>query len=223
LQEQTRTIPIVFAGVSDPLGQGLVASLARPGGNLTGIANPEYSIVAKLLETLKQLVPTIVRAGLMLNPQNPSTAFYRHHFEAAAPALEVKPVVLPVREPIEIEQVIETFAREPHGGLVFPSDLTLLAHRQLVTALTARYRVPAIYSDRVMSTTGGLASYSADRTEMFRRGAWYVDRILRGEKPGELPVQEPARYELVFNLKTAAAQSLSIPPALLARADEVIE
>jgi putative ABC transport system substrate-binding protein len=223
VRQQTRSIPTVFVGVTDPLGQGYVESLARPGGNITGIASPEYSVVYKLLELLKEIAPTVQRAALVSNPENTSTVFYRRHFEAAAPALGVQAVIMPVQRPADIERAFETFAQQPHGGLVFPSDLTLLAHRQIVTALALRHRLPAIYSDRAMVTAGGLASYSADRTTMFQQGAVYVDRILRGEQPGDLPVQQPTRYELVINAKTATALGLAISTGLLARADEVVE
>jgi putative ABC transport system substrate-binding protein len=222
-QELTRSIPTVFVGVSDPLGQGLVPSLARPGGNLTGIALPPYSITAKLVEILKQIAPDVTRVALVLNPANPSTVFNRKEFEAAAPAFSIQPSVIPVKDAAEIGPAFAVFASEPHGGLVFPSDLTMLAHREIATAMAARYRLPAVYSDRVMATTGGLASYSADRTEMFRQGAAYVSRILRGEQAGELPVQQPVKFEFVINLKAADALGISMPPTILARADEVIE
>jgi putative tryptophan/tyrosine transport system substrate-binding protein len=223
IQGETRDIPTVFVGVSDPLGQGLVANLARPGGNLTGIANPEYTITAKLVEILKEMAPGIARIGLVLNPANPSASFNRRQFEAAAPNLGVEPHFIPVQQPADIETTFAAFARDQHGGLVFPSDLTILAHRALVTALAARHRLPAVYSDRAMAVAGGLASYSADRQEMFRQGAAYVNRILRGEKPGDLPVQQPTRYELVINTQAAKALGIALPDMLLARADEVIE
>lgn len=223
IRQETRSIPIVFVGVTDPLGQGMVASLARPGGNMTGISSPEYSVVAKLLEILKQIAPGTARAALVFNPENPSGVFYRRHFETAAQALAIQPAIMSVRQPGEIERAIEAFAREPHGGLVFPSDLTLLAQRRLVAATTSRHRLPAIYSDRAMVAAGGLISYSADRTEMFRRGASYVDRILRGEAPGDLPVQQPEAYELVVNLAAARALEFAVPQSILLRADEVIE
>jgi putative tryptophan/tyrosine transport system substrate-binding protein len=223
IQRATREVPTVFVGVSDPLGQGLVANLARPGGNLTGIANPEYTITAKLVEILKEMAPGVARIGLVLNPANPSTAFNRRQFEAVAQNLGIEPHFLPIEEPADIERAFSAFARDQHGGLVFPSDLTVLAHRALVTALAARHRLPAVYSDRAMAIAGGLASYSADRREMFRQGAAYVDRILRGEKPGDLPVQQPTRYELVINTQAARALGIALPDLLLARADEVIE
>jgi putative ABC transport system substrate-binding protein len=223
LQEQTRSIPTVFVGVSDPLGQGLVSRLARPGGNLTGIALPPYSVTAKLLEILKQIAPHVTRVALVSNPANPSTAFHRREFEAAAPAFALTPSMISIEDAGEIGPAFEAFAQEPRGGLVFPSDLTLLAHRAVATAMASQYRLPAIYSDRVMVTTGGLASYSADRTEMFRQGAAYVDRILRGEHAGDLPVQQPTRFEFVINIKAAEVLGLSVPTGILARADEVIE
>jgi putative tryptophan/tyrosine transport system substrate-binding protein len=223
IQQQTRSIPTVFVGVSDPLGQGLVSSLARPGGNLTGIASPSYSITEKLIEILKQVAPDVTRAALVLNPENPSTVFHQKEFEAAAPVFSIQPSIIPIKDAAEIRPAFEDFAREPNGGLVFPSDLTLLAHREIVTAMADRHRLPAIYSDRVIVATGGLASYSADRTEMFRQGAAYVNRILRGEQAGSLPVQQPTKFELVVNLKTAKTLGLDVPPSLLARADEVIE
>jgi putative tryptophan/tyrosine transport system substrate-binding protein len=223
VQEQSRSIPTVFAGVSDPLGQGLVPSLAKPGGNLTGIALPPYSITAKLVEILKQIAPDVSRVALVLNPANPSTPFNRKEFDAAASAFAVQPSMILLKDAAEIGPAFEAFASQPNGGLVFPSDLTMLAHRETVTATAARHRLPAIYSDRVMVTTGGLASYSADRTEMFRQGAVYVDRILRGEQAGELPVQQPTKFEFVLNLKAAEALGISMPASILARADEVIE
>jgi putative tryptophan/tyrosine transport system substrate-binding protein len=221
-QEQTRSIPTVFVGVSDPLGQGLVPSLARPGGNLTGIALPPYSITAKLVEILKQIAPDVTRVALALNPANPSTVFHRQEFEAAAAIFAVRPSVIEIKDAAEIGPLFEAFAGEPHGGLVFPSDLTMLAHREMVTEMVARHRLPAVYSDRVM-VTAGLVSYSADRTEMFRQGATYVSRILRGEPPGELPVQQPTKFEFVINLKAAKALGLTVPLTLQAQADEVIE
>jgi putative tryptophan/tyrosine transport system substrate-binding protein len=163
------------------LGQGLVPSLARPGGNLTGIALPPYSITAKLVEILNQIAPDVTRVALALNPANPSTVYHRQEFEAAAAIFAVRPIVIEIKDAAEIGPVFEAFAREPQGGLVFPSDLTMLAHRGMVTEMAARHRLPAVYSDLVMVAAGGLASYSADRTEMFRQGATYVSRILRDE------------------------------------------
>jgi putative tryptophan/tyrosine transport system substrate-binding protein len=223
IQERTRSIPTVFVGVSDPLGQGLVPSLARPGGNLTGIALPPYSITAKLVEILKQIAPHVTRAALVCNPANPSTPFHWKEFETAAAAFSLTPSLIPISDEADIGTSFEAFARQPDGGLVFPSDLTILAHRKTVTAIAARHGLPAIYSDRVMVATGGLASYSADRTEMFRQGAAYVDRILHGEQPGDLPVQQPTKFEFVVNLKAAKALGLEVPDTFIVQADEVIE
>jgi putative ABC transport system substrate-binding protein len=223
IQDQTRSTPTVFVGVSDPLGQGLVPSLARPGGNLTGIALPPYSITAKLVEILKQIAPEVTRAALVFNPANPSTVFHRKEFESAAPSFGITPSIIAIKDAAEIGPAFEAFGREARGALVFPSDLTMLAHRETVTAMAARHRLPAIYSDRVMVTIAGLASYSADRTDMFRQGAAYVDRILKGEQAGELPVQQPTKFEFVINLKAAEGLGLAMPPTILARADEVIE
>jgi len=223
VQKQTRTIPVVFVGVSDPLGRGLVTSLARPQGNLTGIALSEYSVVTKQVEILKEIAPSVTRAGLMFNPDNPSAAFHRTQFEAAAAALALGSVLLPVHHAADIEKSIESFARGPRGGLVFPSDLTILAQRDLVTAVLARHRLPAIYSDEAYTTAGGLVAYTADRTEMFRQGASYVARLLRGDAVADLPVVQPTRYKLIINLKAAKGLGIGVPLALQAQADEVIE
>jgi putative ABC transport system substrate-binding protein len=228
VQQQTRSIPIVFVGTSDPVGQGLVASLARPGGNTTGFslsefAGPTSPIIGKMLEILKEIAPDIARVALMFNAANPATAFHSRSFQAATATMGIQPTIIPIQRPAEIESAIAAFAGEPNGGMLFPSDLTLLAHRELVTGLVTRHRLPAIFADRVIVASGGLISYSADRTDMFRRAASYVDRILRGEKPGDLPVQQPTRYELVINVKAAQALGLAVPPALMIRADEVIE
>ena len=223
VQKQTRTIPVVFVGVSDPLGRGLVTSLARPQGNLTGIALSEYSVVTKQVEILKEIAPSVTRAGLMFNPDNPSAAFHRTQFEAAAAALALGSVLLPVHQAADIEESIESFARGPRGGLVFPSDLTILAQRDLVTAVLARHRLPAIYSDEAYTTAGGLVAYTADRTEMFRQGASYVARLLRGDAVADLPVVQPTRYKLIINLKAAKGLGIGVPLALQAQADEVIE
>jgi len=222
IQQATRSIPTVFVWVTEPLGQG-ITSLARPGGNITGFAAPELSVFGKLPEILKQIAPHLTRAALLFNPDNPAGASYARQWESAAPALAMRPAVVPVHGPADIERAVESFAGEPNGGLLFPSDLTLLAHRELIIDLAARHRLPAIYADRIMVTSGGLVSYSADRTEMYRQAASYVDRILRGEKPGDLPVQQPTRFELVINLGTAKALGLTIPLTLQAQADEVIE
>jgi putative ABC transport system substrate-binding protein len=223
LQEQTRSIPVVFAGISDPVEQGIVTSFARPGGNIAGFTNFELSVFGKMLETLKQMVPNCTRVALIFNPDNATAVFVSRTFEALASALAMQASLVPVHDPSQIERAIESFAREPNGGLFFPPDVTLYIHRKLAIAQVARQRVPAIYSDPVMVKAGGLMSYAPDRSDIFRRAASYVDRILRGEKPGDLPVQQPTKLELVINLQTAKTLGLSIPLPLIARADEVIE
>jgi putative tryptophan/tyrosine transport system substrate-binding protein len=224
LRQQTRSIPIVLAGISDPAGQGLVATLARPGGNITGFSMFEFSVIGKMLETLKQTAPGIAGTALIYNPDNPATdLFVLPAFERAASTLGVQPAGFAVHDAAEIERAIEASARLPNGSLFFPPDVTVVIHRDLITALVARHRLPAIYSDPVLVRSGGLMSYSPDRVDIFRRAASYVDRILRGEKPGDLPVQQPVKFELVINLNTAKALGLSIPQSLLATADEVIQ
>jgi ABC-type uncharacterized transport system substrate-binding protein len=223
LQEQTQSIPVVFAGISDPVEQGIVASLARPGGNVTGFSSLELSVVGKMLELLKQIAPNITRAGFIFNPDNRTGVLLSRPFETLAAQFAIQPILLSVREPAEIERALDIFAREPNGGLLFPPDVTLYIHRQLVTAQIARHRLPAIYSDKVMVKAGGLMCYGPDRLDIFRRAASYVDRILRGEKPGDLPVQQPTKFELMINLTTARTLGIDVPPTLLALADEVIE
>jgi putative ABC transport system substrate-binding protein len=223
VQQQTRSIAVVFVGISDPVASGLVASLARPGGNLTGLSQIEFSLIEKLVEGLRELAPGITRVALISNPDNPATVLYSRSFEAAALSLAMRPVIFPVHEPGEIERAIEMFARELNGGVVFPPDLTILIHRKLVVSLAAKYRLPAVYTNRAYVADGGLMSYGVEVLDLYRRAASYVDRILRGEKPSELPVQQPTKYELLINLKAAKALGLTVPPTLLARADEVIE
>ena len=223
LQERTRTVPVVFAGISDPVETGVVPSLARPGGNLTGFTLFEYSMIGKMLEMLKRMSPGIDRAALIFSPDNPATVLSGRSFETSAPILGIQPTLSPVRAPAEIESAIETFARRPNGALLFPSDVTITLHRELVTRLALQHRLPAIYGDPVLVASGGLMSYGPDRIDIFRQSAGYVDRILRGEKPGDLPVQNPTRFQLVLNLRTARALGLDVPPTLLAIADGVIE
>jgi putative ABC transport system substrate-binding protein len=223
LKQMTREVPIVIAGAVDPVGAGLVASLARPGGNITGFSVLEVSVIGKTLEILKRIAPKVSRVALIYNPDIPSTVLYERSFKAAAPLLAVEPIVAHIHGMADIERVIETMARTQNGGIIFPPDITLIALREQIVATAARSRVPAIYSDSVFATFGGLAAYSADRVDLFRKAASYVDRILRGEKPGDLPVQEPTKYDFVINLKTAKALGLTIPPSLLAIADAVIE
>jgi putative ABC transport system substrate-binding protein len=221
LQRQTRTIPIVFVGVADPVGSGFIASLARPGGNLTGFMLYEASVAGKWLAMLKEIAPGLARAGLMYEPG--VSAFYLHSAEALAPSLAIELVPSPIKNAADIEHAIDSCARIPNSGLIVAPNLTTQWHRDLVIALTARYRLPAVYSYRSFVLEGGLMSYHTDYVEMFRQGARYVDRILRGAKPADLPAQTPTRYETVLNLKTAKALGLDVPPSLLVRADEVIE
>jgi putative ABC transport system substrate-binding protein len=223
VHEQTRSIPVVFLGTSDPVWRGLVASLARPGGNITGFALSEIPNVQKLLDILKEVAPHVRRVALLYNPDNPVTPQNIQVFNEVAASLGFEPVLAPVRQPTDTERAIEAHAQGPNGGLVLPSDLTLLAQRDLIVTAAARHRLPAVYADRAIVAVGGLISYSADRKDQFLRSAEYVNRILRGQKPAELPVQRPTKYELVINLKTAQSLGLEVPPALLAQADEVIE
>jgi putative ABC transport system substrate-binding protein len=223
LQQQTRTIPVVCAGLTDPVEQGIVSNLARPGGNITGFALYELSVPGKMLEMLKQMAPNITRVAFVFNPDNASAVYISRSFPALAAPLAIEPTLIPVHAPADIERAIKIFAREPNGGLFFPGDVTTTIHWQLVTAQVARLRLPAIYSDPVLVTGGGLMFYGPDRVDIFRRSASYVDRILRGEKPGDLPVQLPTKFQLVINLKAAAALGITVPQNLLVTADEVIE
>ena len=223
LKQMTREVPIIIAAATDPVGAGLVASLAHPGENITGFSIAEFSVIGKTLDVLKQIAPNVSRIALIYNPDNPSTAFFERSFRTAAPLLNVEPIVTHIHGITDSERAIQTMATTQNGGIIFPPDVTLLALREKIVAIVARSRVPTIYSDAVFTRIGGLASYSADRVELSRKAASYVDRVLRGEKPSDLPVQEPDKYELVINLKTAKALGLTVPPTLLATADEVIE
>jgi putative tryptophan/tyrosine transport system substrate-binding protein len=223
LRQQTRTVPVIFVGIGDPVEGGVVASFAKPGGNFTGFTLWEYSIIGKMLEMLKEISPSTSRAALVYNPDNPGTVIMARWFETVAAQLAVRPTLAPVHTAAEIEHAIEAFVSEPNGALLFPPDVTVTTHRDFIAALAARHRLPAIYFDPVIVFGGGLMSYSPDRVEMARQAASYADRILRGEKPGDLPVQQPTKYELVINLKAAKAIGLNVPPALIVRAVEVIE
>jgi putative ABC transport system substrate-binding protein len=223
IREATSQIPVVFIATSDPVGLGLVESLAHPGGNLTGFMLYEVSVAGKLVELLKELVPNLVRVGLVFNPDNTSAAGYWRSIEAVAKSRNVIPISLPVRDIGNILDAVDAFAREPEGGLVLPTDLTTIVNRDLIVALAARHRLPALYSSRSDVASGGLMSYGPDTTNLFVRSASYIDRILKGEKAADLPVQAPIKFELAINLKTAKAVGLTVPTTLLARADEVIE
>jgi putative ABC transport system substrate-binding protein len=223
LMQLTPTIPIIIPGAVDAVGEGFIKSLARPGGNVTGFAVLEFSILSKILDTLKVLAPATSRIAMIYNPDNPSTAQFRRLFESFALPLSVQPIIAPVHNIADIERAMESLATEPNGGVFFPPDFTTLALRDQVSDIIARLRLPAIYTDRLFVVSGGLASYDADRTDIFRRTASYVDRVLRGEKPGDLPFQQPTKYQLTINLKAARAIGLTIAPSLLDTADEVIE
>ena len=225
LLEATRNIPIVFASVSDPVGDRIVASFARPGGNVTGFTNVEASIGGKWLEILKELSPAVARVGFLFNPATSpgGGSYFLRPFEAAAPLFNVQPISTPVEDVVDIERAVAPLAVGANGGLIVNSDVFTTRHRAAIIAAAARHRVPAIYPFAYFAADGGLAAYGTDVRDLWRRAASYIDRILRGEKPADLPVQAPTKFELVINLKTAKALSLNIPAMLLARADEVIE
>jgi putative tryptophan/tyrosine transport system substrate-binding protein len=221
LQKVSRTLPIVFAAVTDPVGAGFVDSLARPGGNATGFMIYEYSLSAKWLELLKQIAPNVTRVAVIRNPANPAgmAAFGAIQNAAQSAGFEVSPVN--IRDADETERTLAAFARTPNGGLIVTPTVTV--HRDLIITLAARYKLPAVYTLRYMVTGGGLVSYGPVLVEQFRQAAGYVDRILKGEKPADLPVQAPTKYELVINLKAAKVLGLDLPASVLALADEVIE
>jgi putative ABC transport system substrate-binding protein len=221
LQQATRTVPIVFAMVGDPVGMGVVASLARPGGNTTGFTPMEFGFGAKWVELLKEIAPRVTRVAVLrdltIGPAQLSA------IQSVAPSFGVELSAVGVRDAGEIERIVAAFARSSNAGLIVTASTSAVVHRDLITMLAARYRLPAVYPFRYYVTAGGLISYGANSTDPFRRAAGYVDRILKGEKPADLPVQAPTKYELVINLKTAKALGLEVPPTVLARADEVIE
>jgi ABC-type uncharacterized transport system substrate-binding protein len=223
LLQATRTVPIVFAVVADPVGAGFVNSLARPGGNATGFTIFEYSMSGKWLELLKELAPGLKRVAVI---RDPTTAVGLSQFgviQGIAPSLGVEVTPVKLGEAGEIERAVAAFARSSNDGLVVIGSPLTVAHRDLIIALAARHRLPAVYGQRFFAAAGGLISYGPDFLDQFRRAAGYVDRILKGEKPADLPVQAPTRYQLVINLKTAKALGIDVPPSLLVRADEVIE
>jgi len=221
LQHINRTLPIVFAAVADPVGAGIVDSLAHPGGNATGFMNYEYNLAAKYLELLKEIAPRVTRVAIIRNAANPAGLAAFGALQNAAQSLGVAASPINVRDAGEIERSVEAFARSPNGGLVVTQTANF--YSDLIIAAAARHKLPAVYGLRYNATAGGLISYGPEIVDQFRQAAAYVNRILKGEKPGDLPVQAPTKYELVINLKTAKALGLEVPPTLLARADEVIE
>jgi putative tryptophan/tyrosine transport system substrate-binding protein len=224
-QRETRTLPIVFVMVADPVGSGFVAGLPHPGGNITGFSHTEGSMAGKSLELLTEIAPSVNRAAFMFNPDTAPYvgSYYLPPFEAAARSFKVAPIAASVHNDTEIEMVITSLGREPEGGIVVMPDGFMYARRTPIISLAARNNVPAVYFDTVFAREGGLLSYGPDTIDIFRRAAPYVDRILRGEKPAELPVQLPTKFEMALNAKTAKALGLTVPQSILLRADEVIE
>jgi len=224
LLQQTRTIPIIFAFVADPVGSGLVASFPRPGGNVTGFIPFEPSLAGKWLELLKEIAPRVNRVAFLFNPATARYAeYFMNPFKAAAASFAVEAIAAPVRDTSELESVVAAQAREPNGGLIVMPDAFTTGHRAEITSLAARYRLPAVYPFRFFTELGGLLAYGNDPLDNYRRAASYADRILKGDKPSELPVQAPVKFALVINLKTAKALGLDVPVQLQQRADEVIE
>jgi putative tryptophan/tyrosine transport system substrate-binding protein len=225
LRKETATIPIVFAQISDPIGAGFIANVARPGGNITGFSNFEASIGSKWIELLKETAPGVMRGAILFNPETAPYVgrYYQGPFEAAARSFGVQPSASPVRSGVEIASALATLQGEPPGGLIVMPDTFNIVHRQQIIELAARHRVPAIYPYGFAVREGGLISYGVDPVDLFRRAAGYVDRVLKGAKAAELPMQAPVKFELLINLKTANALALKIPQTLLATADDVIE
>jgi putative ABC transport system substrate-binding protein len=223
LARQTKTIPIIFASVLDPVGSGFVASLAQPGGNITGFSNFEPAMGGKLLEFLKEIAPEVTRVLAVFDRANPSYLEFNRTIESLAPSLHVQYRSAAVANAAEVEHAIESFAHDPGGGLIVVGGTVAAANREAIVGLAGRYRMPAIYSFAYYARIGGLMSYGVDGIDLWRRAASYVDRILKGAKPADLPVQRPVKFELMINLKTAKALGLQVPPTLLAIADEVIE
>jgi ABC-type uncharacterized transport system substrate-binding protein len=224
LRQATSSIPIVMAAINDPVEQGVVSSLAHRGGNITGFTFIDFQMVGKWLEMLKEAAPGVSRAALMFNPDTASSYYvYLRSFEAEPRSIAVEVAEAPVRNTAEIEQAIAKLGREPGGGLIVPPDAFTILHHQLLIRLAQQHRLPAVYAYRTYAAEGGFMSYGPDIYDLFRRSASYVDRILKGAKPADLPVQAPTKYELAINLKTAKALGLEVPATLLARADEVIE
>jgi putative ABC transport system substrate-binding protein len=223
LLQVTRTVPIVFPILGDPVGAGFVDSLARPGGNVTGFMNFEFSMGGKWLELLKQIAPSVTRAAVLRDTAEGSGTSQFAAIQAVAPSLRVEANPVNMTNAAEIERAVEAFARSPNGGLIVTASAATIIHRDLIVMLAARYKLPTVYFDRAFVAAGGLISHGVDYIDQYRKAAGYVDRILKGEKPADLPVQSPTRFETVLNLKTAKALGVTVPPSLLARADEVIE
>jgi putative ABC transport system substrate-binding protein len=221
--QATHTVPVVFAGVADPVGAGFVDSLARPGGNATGFTSYEYSMSGKWLDLLKEIAPGVKRVAVLRDPAISAGTGQFGAIQTAAPSFGVELSPINVHDAVEIERAVSAFARSENGGLIVTTSALVLAHRDLIITLAARHKLPAVYYARFLVTGGGLASYGPDYVDQYRRAAGYVDRILKGEKPADLPVEAPTKYELVINLKTAKALGLTVPPTLLARATDVIE
>src|SRR5262245_39216753 len=220
MQRESRTIPIVFGGANDTIGSGFITSLARPGGNLTGFTQFEPSITGKWLAMLKEIAPQLARAAFIASPKTTPYDYYLRAAAAAASSLAIELVPSQVETAADVERAIESLARAPNGGLLLPPDSTIMLHRDLIITLAARHRLPAVYTDRVFVAGGGLMSYDTDRVDEYRQAASYVDRILRGAKPADLPVQAPVKYQTTLNLKTAKALGLTVPDILIVRADE---
>jgi putative ABC transport system substrate-binding protein len=223
LQQATHTVPVVFVNVADPVGAGFVASLAQPGGNATGYMSFEYSLSGKWLELLKQMAPGVTRVAVLRDPSTPTGSAQFAAVQSLAPSLGVELSPVNIRDAPEIEHSFATFGRAPNGGLIVAASGLSIVHRNLIVTLAARHKMPAVYWDRVFVLDGGLVCYGVDVRDQFRRAAGYIDRIFKGEKPADMPVQAPTKYELVINLKTAKALGLTVPSTLLTAANEVIE
>jgi putative ABC transport system substrate-binding protein len=222
-QRETQKISVVFVGISDPVGSGFAANLARPGGNLTGFINIEEGMGGKWVELLKEIAPGIIRVALMYSPDTATGAYYMRSLEAAAHSFDVTPIAAPVRTDSDIQAAIDLLGREPGGGLVLPPDGVITTHRSQIVTSALRSKIPSVSADQALVRDGGLLSYGPDRVNIYVRAASYVDRILRGAKPADLPVQLPTKFETAINIKTAKALGLTVPQSILLRADEVIE
>jgi putative tryptophan/tyrosine transport system substrate-binding protein len=223
VQRSTRDIPVVFFDVSDPIGTGFVASLARPAGNMTGVLLYEPGIVSKWLQMLREIATRVTRVALLGNPKTTAFSYFQQAAEAAARSVSIELIAAPVATVAEIEQTFQSLASMPNGGLIVLPDPTAVSHRELIISLAARYHLPAVYAFRLFITAGGLMAYETDQRDISRLAAFYIDRILRGAKPADLPVQVPTKYRTIVNLKTAKALNLEVPSSLLLQADDVIE